>query len=96
MYIPANFEGYVRVSFSQFVAANWVAAPLNWDEAVMNNSVSYMSIDVNTELYSGYEFDIDDIGWYYGNAYAKTSFIGKPEGAKTIAELMATADYFAE
>lgn len=96
LYIPANFEGYVRVSFRQFVAANWVAAPLDWDEAVMNNSVSYMSIDVNTELYSGYEFDIDDIGWYYGNAYAKTSFIGKPEGAKTIAELMATADYFAE
>lgn len=95
LYIPANFEGYVRVSFMQFVPANWVAAIMDWEDAIAN-PVSYMSIDVNTDMYEGFEFDIDDIGWYYGEAQTKKMFISSSEGAKTIAQLMAEADYFAE
>lgn len=95
LYIPANFEGYVRVSFMQFVPANWVAAILDWEDAI-TNPVSYLSIDVNTDMYAGFEFDIDDIGWYYGEAQTKNMFISGTEGAKTIAQLMAEADYFAE
>lgn len=94
LYIPADFEGYVRVAFTQFVPANWVAAPLEWAYAVSANSVTYMSIDVNTDMYAGLEFDIDDIGWYYGDAVVKTSFLKFSDTVKSIAEMMANTEFF--
>ena len=94
LYIPAGFEGYVRVAFTQFVPANWVAVPLEWSEAVNGNSVTYMSIDVNTDTYAGLEFDVDDIGWYYGDATVKTSFLKFSDTVKSIAEMMANTEFF--
>lgn len=97
LYIPANFEGYVRVAFEQFHAANWVAAPMEWEEAVaMYSAVTYLSIDVNTDAYAGYEFDIDNIGWYYGEAVAKNLFLDFSDGKPSIAEFMKRDDYFEE
>ncbi len=97
LYIPAEFEGYVRVSFEQFHAANWVAAPMEWEDAIAAyTAVTYLSIDVNTDAYAGYEFDIDDIGWYYGEAKAENLFLDFADDIPGIAELMTRKDYFAE
>mgnify|MGYP005761799093 CR=1 FL=1 len=97
LYIPAGFEGYVRVSFEQFHAANWVVAPMEWEEAIATyTAVTYLSIDVNTDAYAGYEFDIDDIGWYYEEAKAENLFLNFADGRPGIAELMTQKDYFAK
>lgn len=95
LYIPGNFEGYVRVSFGQFHAANWVTAPMEWEEALAKYSaVTYLSIDVNTDSYAGYEFDVDNIGWYYAEAVARNLFLNFSGGTPCIADLMTNDNYF--
>lgn len=94
IYIPADFEGYVRISFTEYFAAGWVSAPMDWEEALAIGSVSYMVVDASTDLYEGYEFEIDNIGWYYGEATTERLFLDFGDNKPTIKEIM-TSDYFA-
>ena len=93
IYLPANFEGYVRVAFSQFAPANWVVAPIDWDEARAIGSVSYMVVGLNSDLYVGYEIALDNIGWYYGEATTERLFLDFGDDTPTIKEIM-KSDFF--
>ncbi len=92
--IPANFEGYVRIAFDQFVPASWVPASRPWEEVIAEYStITYMSFDVNTKLYAGFEYDIDNVGVYYGECVTENLFLNFA-GTVGFADIMKDATFF--
>lgn len=71
IYIPAGFEGWVRIGFEQFALSPWatVMAPFDPD-----NELSYMVINMFAPLYEGDSFILDSLGYYYSDIDVTTPF----------------------
>lgn len=78
--IPANFEGWIRIPFSQYDAPEWSLAPDYGNKGVLDftkNPVMKVSI---TRLFSSNQETtllIDNIGVYYNDFIAGKSFISE-------------------
>ncbi len=77
--IPKNFEGYVRIPFTQCVNPSWedIGAAFNDD-----HKINYMVINFSSEDFEGCSFIIDAIGYYYTDVALTTTF-NKPTNSFT-------------
>lgn len=71
VYIPAGFEGYVRIDFSQFTNPNWVTVGGDLD---LNNPIVTTYLIMNSTYHYGDSFIFDSLGWYYTDVDLTTTF----------------------
>lgn len=73
--IPANFEGWIRIDFSQFVNPSWVTVSAPFDASC---PLAYFVINVNADMFEGYSFILDSFGVYYTDVEIATTFNKTP------------------
>ena len=71
IYLPAGFEGIVRISFDQFVNPTWETNSALFDTT---RPVAYMVINANSLRHEGDSFIIDAFGYYYSDVGISTTF----------------------
>ena len=86
VYVPKDFEGYVRIDFSQFDRPNWVTVGGDFSDA---NPIGTTYI-INSTYHQGDSFLFDSFGWYYSDVDVTTTF-HTPENSFTAAM---NGDYF--
>lgn len=89
VYIPAGFEGYVRIEFSQFGLPDWVTVA---GELSDDNLVATFFMIANAARHHGDSYIVDSLGWYYSDVELTTTF-NTPTNNFTAAM---SSDYFAE
>lgn len=89
VYIPAGFEGYVRIEFSQFGLPEWVTVA---GELSDDNLIGTFFMIPNAARHHGDSYIIDSLGWYYSDVELTTTF-NTPTNNFTAAM---SSDYFAE
>lgn len=89
VYIPKNFEGYVRIEFTQFDRPSWVTVG---GEFSSENKISTVYLIMNSTYHQGDSFLFDSLGWYFGDVELTTTFSTPLNNFSALMD----SDYFAE
>ncbi|MDE6411227.1 MAG: hypothetical protein K2L02_01640 [Clostridia bacterium] len=89
LYIPAGFEGYVRIEFSQFARPDWVTVGGDFTN---ENQIGTFFMIMNSTYHYADSYIIDSLGWYYSDVALTTTFT-TPENSFSAAM---SSDYFAD
>ncbi|MBR4419792.1 MAG: hypothetical protein IKT32_02830, partial [Clostridia bacterium] len=71
VYVPAGFEGWVRIDFAQFDNPTWETNGTAFSDQF---PVAYMVFNVNAQLHESESFIIDSLGYYYTETSISTMF----------------------
>lgn len=71
IYVPAGFEGWVRIDFTQFNNPTWETNGTAFSDTFQ---VAYMVINMNALLHEAESFILDSIGYYYTETSISTTF----------------------